>query len=74
MLLSFILFLNVYNQDIHPVAILSSKEDYSVLQTAGKVFQEINELINKGTTNINGQDLTLQFYLGDYNVNNIKTS
>jgi hypothetical protein len=35
-------------------------EDYSVLQTAGKeVFQEINELINKGITNINGQGLTL---------------
>jgi hypothetical protein len=45
----------MHDPDTNP---LSGKEDYSVLQTAGKeVFQEINELINKGITNINGQGL-----------------
>ena len=60
----------LWNEGVHPVGILSGKEDYSVLQTAGKdLFQEINELIAAGKINVNGREITLEFYLGgDYKV------
>jgi hypothetical protein len=55
---------------IHPFAILSGKENYEVLQTAGReVFKEINDLIDAGKTYINGKEIQLEFYLGgDYKV------
>jgi hypothetical protein len=49
---------------------VSGKEDYGVIKvTCGEVFQEINDLIDKKSINVNGQDIPLDFYLsGDYKV------
>ncbi|CAB3995303.1 Hypothetical predicted protein [Paramuricea clavata] len=53
---------------IHPLAIINSKEDYNVLQTAGReMFKEINELINAGKIDVKGKEIKFQFFLGgDY--------
>ncbi|CAB4001807.1 Hypothetical predicted protein [Paramuricea clavata] len=53
---------------IHTVAILNGKEDYGVLQTAGKnLFKEINDLIATREINVDGKKINLEFYLGgDY--------
>ena len=50
------------------MGILSGKEDYTVLQTAGReLFKEINDLIIDGKVNVNGKEIKLEFYLGcDY--------
>ena len=57
-------------QGIHPFAIINVKEDYNVLQTAGReLFKEINELINAGKIDVNGKEIKLEFFLGgDYKV------
>jgi hypothetical protein len=55
---------------------VSGKEDYGVIKvTCGEVFQEINDLIDKKSINVNGQDNPLDFYLsGDYKVRVIKVT
>lgn len=60
----------IWIEGIHPVAILSGKENYVVLQTAGKeLFKDINGLIPTGNINVNGKEIKLEFYLGgDYKV------
>ena len=57
-------------QGIHPFAIINGKEDYNVLQTAGReLFKEINELINAGKIDVNEKEIKLEFFLGgDYRV------
>ena len=63
--------MNFYQQKgVHPFAILNGKEDYTVLQTAGReLFKEIHELIEAGKIDVNGQEVNLEFFLGgDYKV------
>lgn len=56
--------MNFYQQKgVHPFAILNGKEDYTVLQTAGReLFKEINQLIEAGKIDVNGQEINLEFF------------
>ena len=60
------IYLNyIWTEGIHPFGIVNRKEDYNVLQTAGReLFQEINELINAGKIDVNGKEIKLEFFLG----------
>ena len=62
--------MNYELKGIHPGAFLNGKEDYTVLQIAGKeLFKEINELIDLATIDVNGHQIKLEFFLGgDYKV------
>lgn len=60
----------MYPTGNHAVGIVSGKEDYDILKVSCKeLFGEINELIEKGEIEVNGNKIPLEFYLsGDYKV------
>ena len=47
------------------VAIINGPEKYETLKTAlSPLFDEVNQLISKGTISIDGEDIQLEFFLG----------
>ena len=47
------------------VAIINGPEKYNTLKTSlSPLFDEVNELIRKGTMSVDGQDVELEFFLG----------
>ena len=55
----------------HTIAVVKGKEEYDTLkESLGNVICDVNALIQEGSMMVDGQKVTLDFYLGgDYKVN-----
>ena len=55
----------------HTIAVVKGKEEYDILkESLGNVICDVNALIQEGSMMVDGQKVTLDFYLGgDYKVN-----
>lgn len=55
----------------HTIAVVKGKEEYDTLkESLGNVICDVNALIQEGGMMVDGQKVTLDFYLGgDYKVN-----
>ena len=63
-------FLYMHSTGNHTVGIVCGTEDYDVLKASCKnIFAEINELVDAGEIEVDGNKIPLEFYLsGDYKV------